>query len=236
MTRLIAATQNEAKLDALRRLIGDAAKVLPPPHDISLEDSVLRVALTAAEEGRLPPVGGGGPEGRRGTSVEGIAVAKAVAWSRALPGTMLIASDGGLLIPALGDAWEPTRTRRIAVEGASDLERAQVLLARTAHLQGDDRRISWREGVAIAKDGDVLGQWSAESAPGLLARESDPGLIARGYGFWVDTLWICPESHDRRLAELSVAERAHRGDHWSQMESDVRNFLHMNRNDSLKKD
>jgi inosine/xanthosine triphosphate pyrophosphatase family protein len=214
MKQIIAATRNEAKVEALRRLVGDAAEVSPFPHDISQEDSELRDALTSAEEGK---------------SVEEIATAKAVACSRVLPGEMVIASDGGLSIPALGDSWDPTRTRRIAAEGATDLERAELLLARTAHLQGDDRRISWREAVAIARDGEMLGLWSAESEPGSLATAADRALIERGRGFWVDSLWIIPESHDRRLAELSQEERARRGDRWSRLELKVRDFLRMNR-------
>src|SRR5215211_3390450 len=210
MTHLIAATYNEAKLEALSGLVGAAAAVSPLPPDISPEDVELRGTLTAAEAGR---------------SVEKIASAKAVAWSRLLPGNLVIASDGGLSIPALGDAWDPTRTRRIAAEGATDLERAGLLLARTSHLRGDDRRISWQEAVAIARNGALLGLWSAESEPGYLATEADSDLIARSNGFWVDALWICPESHDRRLVELSQAERACCGDHWSRLKSQVRDFL-----------
>jgi inosine/xanthosine triphosphate pyrophosphatase family protein len=217
VTKLIAATHNEAKLEALRRLIGDAAAVSALPHDISPEDVELRDALTAVEEGR---------------SVEEIASAKAVAWSRVLVGNLVIASDGGLSIPALGDTWDPTRPRRIAAEGATDLERAELLLARTSHLRGDERRISWQEAVAIARNGELLGLWSAESEPGYLATEADSDLIARSNGFWVDALWICPESHDRRLVELSQAERACRGDHWSRLKSQVRDFL----DESITKD
>jgi inosine/xanthosine triphosphate pyrophosphatase family protein len=217
MTHLIAATHNEAKLEALRCLVGDAATMSPLPHDISPEDGELRDALTAAEEGR---------------SGEEIASAKAVAWSRVLPGDLVIASDGGLSIPALGDAWDPTRTRRIGSDGATDFERAESLLARTAHLQGVERRISWQEAVAIARNGALLGLWSAESEPGYLTTEADSDLIARSNGFWVDALWICPESHDRRLVELSQAERACCGDHWSRLKSQVRDFL----DESITKD
>jgi inosine/xanthosine triphosphate pyrophosphatase family protein len=221
MKSVIAATHNEAKLEAFRRLVGESATVSPLPHDISPGDSELRDALTAAEEG---------------SSINEIASAKAVVWSRALLGELVIASDGGLLIPALGDKWDPTRTRRIAAGGASDLERAELLLARTAHLRGNERRISWQEVVAIARDGELLGLWSAESEPGMLAAELNPNLLAQGRGFWVDTLWICPESHDRRLAELTQVERTRRGDHWSRLEPNVRDFLRMNRYESIRKD
>jgi len=210
MLRLIGATRNEAKLAELRRLVGDEATVSPLPHDISLGDEKTRRALTAVEDGG---------------SLEEIAAAKAVVWSRLLPGKLLIASDGGLVIPALGESWDPTRTRRFAGESATDVERAEVLLARTADLRGDDRQISWRESVAIAKDGTLLGQWSAESEPGFLATDVDPELVAVGRGFWIESIWECPDLSDRRLASLTPKERKGRGDHWSQLESPLRRFL-----------
>jgi inosine/xanthosine triphosphate pyrophosphatase family protein len=209
---LIAATCNEAKLAELRRLVGETAKVSPPPRDPSLEDLEARPALSEAEEG---------------SSVEEIAGAKAVAWSRILPGELVIASDGGLLIPALGDAWDPTRTRRFAGADATDFERVEALLALASRLKGDDRQISWREAVAIAKDRELLGEWSAESEPGLLATDVDPDLVAAARGFWIDALWICPEPGGKRLARLNREQRAAFVDHWSQLESPLRQFLVM---------
>jgi len=214
MRQIIAATKNKAKIAALQRLLGDAAEVVPPPHDISPEDQDHATALAVAEEGR---------------TVEEIAAAKAAAWSRVVPGELVIASDGGLVIPALGDAWDPTRTRRFAGDEGTDLERAHKLVALAAHLRGDDRRISWREAVAIACNGEVLGQWSAESEPGLLATEVDLKFIEQSGGFWVDTLWICPENGNRRLLELYSEERIALGDHWSRLQSPVRAFVNMNR-------
>lgn len=210
MLHLVAATRNDAKLAALRRLGGDAVVVRPLPHDISLEDELARWALAEVEEGR---------------SVEDIAAAKAVWWSRQLPSDLVIASDGGLEIPGLGDTWDPTRTRRFAGKDASDLDRARALLARAAHLQGSDRRIAWRESVAVARDGEVIGQWSAESRPGLLADDVDPASVESGRGFWVEAIWTCPDLSRRRLASLTHEERVRCGDHWSQLESPLRQFL-----------
>jgi inosine/xanthosine triphosphate pyrophosphatase family protein len=212
MTRLIAATHNEAKLAELRRLVGESAKVSPLPSDISLEDQETRTALSEAEEGR---------------SVEEIAAAKAVEWSRILPGELVIVSDGGLLIPALGDEWDPTRTRRFAGADATDYERAEALLALASSLKGKERQISWREAVAIAKDGKLLGNWSAESEPGLLATDVDSDLVAAGRGFWIEAVWMCPEAGGKHLARLNQKECARRVDHWSQLESPLRQFLVM---------
>src|SRR5215213_1438041 len=48
---------------------------------------------------------------------------KAKFWSNKL-GAIAAASDGGLLIPALGRRWDALRTARAAGPGATDLERA----------------------------------------------------------------------------------------------------------------
>ena len=58
---------------------------------------------------------------------QAIAQAKAEAWSVAA-GIPAIASDGGLLVPALGANWESRYTRRFAGTAADDAERQRRLL------------------------------------------------------------------------------------------------------------
>src|SRR5215213_3355139 len=103
--RLIAATRNPAKVQELARLVAGLADVAP-----------------------LPNAGDGDPED--GDSFATNAGAKAVFWSRRLDGgEIVVATDGGLLIPALGDRWDPVRTRRFAGGARTDPERAEALLA-----------------------------------------------------------------------------------------------------------
>lgn len=202
--KLIAATRNPAKLSELRRVIGDAAEVVPLPRDISREFE---------------------PD-ESGATIEEIAAAKVIAWSEAVDQELsVIASDGGLLIPALGTRWDPTHTRRFAGDAADDLARVHALLELTAHLTGDDRRIGWRESIAIARNGALLGQWSAESTPGLLATEVDVAAVATGEGFWLPALWCCPEYGGRLLAELTPEEKERRDDHWRRLTEPVRDWL-----------
>ena len=199
---LVAATANPAKVAELRRVVGSLAAVSPPPDDISpqIEES--------------------------GSTVEAVAEAKATAWSRTLDsGALVVATDGGLLIPALGASWDPVRTRRFAPAAASDDERAAALLNLAAHLDGEERRIGWREAMAVARDGDVLVTWSAEGPPGFLAETVDAAAIAAGAGFWVPAIWRCPEFGGRLLAYLSPAERATRRDHWTVLGERLRAFL-----------
>jgi hypothetical protein len=199
--RLIAATRNRAKLREVARLVAGLADVAPLPVDLE-----------------------GDPE--EGSSCAANAIAKAVYWSRRIDrGEMIVATDGGLVIPALGDRWDPVRTRRFAGAARSDLDRANALLALAADLPDDRRAILWEESLALARDGVLLACWQAASEPGFLARDVDPAAVAAGNGFWIPALWICPEADGRRLAELSPAELAARSDHWSRLGIDLRAYL-----------
>ena len=205
MRRVVAATQNAAKVERLSDLIGDLAAVAPLPPDVSLE----------------PPA-----DQESGDLFTEIAQAKARTWSRAL-GTddLVVASDGGLLIPALGDVWDPLRTRRFAGGGRSNRERADALLALAAGLEGEQRRVVWREAMAVARSGVVLATWEADGPPGLLARDYDPAWLDASDGFWMPVLWLCPEYGGRRLANLTAVERAARIDHWARLGAGLRRFL-----------
>jgi len=203
--RIIAATHNPSKIERLARLVAGLADVAPPPHDIPHE------AADGAEYG---------------TSFEAIARAKAAAWSRSLASdALVVATDGGLLVPALGAAWDPVRTRRFAGEAATNRERADALLRLAAGLDGDDRRIVWREGLAVARAGRVLAAWDASGPPGLLALAYDPADLDGAVGFWIPTVWLCPELDNRRLVDLTPAEAATRDDHWSRLGRALRRFL-----------
>ncbi|MEA2530757.1 MAG: XTP/dITP diphosphohydrolase, partial [Thermomicrobiales bacterium] len=194
---LTAATRNPAKVQELARLVAGLADVVPLPPDTH---------LNAAPDTTVP---------EEGHSFEENAFAKAVFWSRRIGGgRVVIATDGGLLIPALGDRWNPMRTRRFAGESADDVGRAKALIALASELKGEQRLIAWQEALAVASDGAVLASWFATSEPGLLARDVDPAMIAGGNGFWIPALWICPDFEGRRLAELSPEELATRRDHW----------------------
>jgi inosine/xanthosine triphosphate pyrophosphatase family protein len=199
---LLAATRNPAKLAELRRLVEEQVTVDPLPNDISQQI---------------------GDEA--GGTIEEIASGKAVTVSRHVAGQLVIASDGGLLVPALGDAWQPVFTRRFAGERGDDLTRAIRLLEMATHLRGAERSIGWREAVAVARDGALLTSWSAESAPGTLATTVAAEQVEAGGGFWIPAIWRCPELGGRVLAELSADERNRRDDHWRRLAAPVRAWL-----------
>ena len=208
--RVVAGTANAAKATELGRVLAGVAAVEAAPRDISLKTLE--------------------PDVEHAVDVVDIAAAKARVWSRALlergeEDVFVVASDGGLLIPALGAAWNPLRTRRFAGEDADDRTRAESLLALASRLDGAERRIGWREAAAVARGGHVLKSFVAESPPGLLAHEMDPAGLAAGDGFWVPALWLCPEFGGKRLTELTASEREGREDHWTVLGREMRRYF-----------
>ncbi len=153
-------------------------------------------------------------EGEQGGTFAEIAGAKAIRWSRYLSETTIVATDGGLLIPALDSSWDPLRTARAAGPTATDADRAVALLELARDLAGSEREIAWTESLAVAHSGKLLAKWTATGARGELATtvSSEPEQVR---GFWVPTVWRCPEFGGRLLADLTNEERLARRDHWA---------------------
>lgn len=202
---MFAATRNVAKAAQFRELAGGLAEVAPIPRHGAELDGCL------------------GDED--GLGFEENAAAKAAGCSALVPGSLVVASDGGLLVPGLGDRWDPLRTRRFAGERATDAERASALLRLAHDLLAGERVIGWREALAVAQDGAALASWTRESPPGLLSVEFDGASLSGADAFWVPAVWRCPEYGGRLLADLTNAERRARIDHWAQLGAGLRTFL-----------
>ena len=108
---------------------------------------------------------------------------KAAAASRVAPRALALASDGGLEIPALGDAWDPLRTNRFA-PGDATASKAQQLLALMAPLRGAERAAQWVEALAVARAGRVLATWT-ERGPRCRVASAAPHDVGP---LWVDGL------------------------------------------------
>ncbi len=201
MTRvpLVAATRNSDKLALLTRMAGQRHELRP---------------LSVADEADEPAVGE-----RIGSDplVEN-ATAKAMFVSAALAGARTIASDGGLLVPGLGNDWQPARTRRFAGPGATNRERAEALLRLAAELTGDQRQIGWREAVAIAEAGRLIATFTAEASPGWLGESLSAGWDDDGQKFWVPRLWLSNRGDPRVSPGADT-------DHWDRLALLVAPFL-----------
>jgi len=196
MRTVLLATGNPAKQAKLRWLLDGLAVLLVTPDEIGLDFDAPETAGTH----------------------RAVAAEKAVAWSERAPHAV-IASDGGAHVPALGDAWTSVRTRRAAGAGATDADRADHLLGLMRGRAGADRDVVWREAVAVAEGGRLLGCWEAEGRLGRLVEAYDPAEIAGG--FWMAGLLTVPR-FDKLYRDLTDEELAQVDDAWNTLRAHVR--------------
>ena len=148
-----------------------------------------------------------------GTSFVENAALKAVAAAQVFGG-LAIASDGGVVIPALGETWDALRTGRAAGPTASDEERARHLLTLMDGHAGEERRVQWHEAVALADGGGMVQTWEAAGTEGYLTEEYDPANAVPG--FWVYSLWRFP-ALGKRYVDLTPEELAALDTTWGRL-------------------
>lgn len=197
--RVLLATANPAKQARLRWLLEGLPVAALTPQEAGLRVEVDETGATHAENAAL----------------------KAAAWSRAFGG-LALASDGGVWVPALGEAWDSLRTRRFAGEGADDRARVEALLRLMAPYRGRERRVVWREAVALAHQGNVLHVWEAQGGEGLLAEDYDPARVVPG--FWIATVWCFP-ALGKRYSECRPEELEQADDTWARLRPQVQSAL-----------
>ena len=157
-----------------------------------------------------------------GGTHEAIARSKAAEWSR-VAGMPAIASDGGLLVPALGANWESRYTRRFAGPAANDAERQRRLLELLRPYTGNDRQAAFVEALAIADGGKTIASWVVSGATGAIVDTLPEPTETQDEGFWVFPLWYFSE-YGRTYDCLTDAECAALGDHWDALRGLVQAF------------
>ena len=111
-----------------------------------------------------------------GDTHEAIARDKAMQWSSS-SSMLAMASDGGLVIPALGPRWESRFTHRFAGPAADNGERLARLLELMHSYRGEERRASWVEALALADRGRVLVSWELSGGIGYLDEQPPAGPL-----------------------------------------------------------
>lgn len=198
---LLLATTNPAKLARLRWVV---------------EELPFR-ALSAADcAGAGPAVAEDGPD------FAANAAQKALAWSAAAGGTLTLASDGGLEIPALGERWTALRTRRNAGPGADNDARTGHLLELMRDLHGEERRSIWHEALALARGSTLLRTWSATSDGGLIVEEYRPA--PGDDAFWTESIRYYPAA-GKLYRDLTGAELEALDGVWPRLRAEVRAYL-----------
>ena len=152
---------------------------------------------------------------------------KACAWCAAAGGMLTLASDGGLVLPALGEAWDALRTRRNAGENASGADRIAHLIALMRPFRGDDRRAWWHEAVSAAHgDGGastalVVRTWFARGDGGVIVEDSPADADA---AFWTESIRYYPDA-GKLYRDFSQVELARHDTVWPQLRAWVRSYL-----------
>ena len=155
-----------------------------------------------------------------GDTHESIARDKAAQWSAAAS-MLVIASDGGLVIPALGPRWESRYTHRFAGPAADNSERLARLLEMMRPHHGENRRASWMEALAIAHGGTILASWELGGGSGYLAEQPPDDSLPE---FWVFSVWRFPQ-FGASYSYLTSEQRESIDDHWARLRRLVRRFF-----------
>ena len=155
-----------------------------------------------------------------GDTHEAIARDKASQWSAAAS-MLAIASDGGLVVPALGPRWESRYTHRFAGPAADNNERLARLLELMRPYGAEERRASWVEALAIAHCGRVLVSWELTGGIGYLDEEPPTEPLPE---FWVFSVWRFPQ-YGAVYSQLTAEQKQSIDDHWARLRSLVPRYF-----------
>jgi len=103
----------------------------------------------------------------------------------------VLASDGGVDIPLLGEKWDILKNQRTVGEDKTDVEKANKLLDLMQSLKGESRKAIYYLSLALAKNGILI--WSTEQIydKGYIAEELPDRNISQG--LWMGHLWYYPK-------------------------------------------
>lgn len=137
---------------------------------------------------------------------------------------LVIATDGGVLIPSIGKDWNELLTKRFVGRGeVNDFERMDALLEMMKEKKGDERTITWKESIALASPERVLFSVEVEGDTGVLQERYNPQQYKEG--IWVCTLWSYPQFGGRNFFELNEEEKKHGEISWWKLRAKTREFL-----------
>jgi len=103
----------------------------------------------------------------------------------------VLASDGGVDIPGLGDKWDMLRNQRTVGENNTDLEKVKKLLSLMDGLKGEERKVICYLSVALAYKGNLI--WSTEGMNdnGYIIDELTSEDVPLGR--WMGHVWYYPQ-------------------------------------------
>lgn len=199
MDKILIATGNKHKREKLLWIVSGLFEKIEFPEN-------LEIKIEVEEDGK---------------TFEENAVKKAVEFSKHYDG-YTISTDGGILIPVLGNLWNGLRTKRFAGEKATDFERIEKLLELMKDKNGEERKMVWNEAIAIAKDGKLLFSKQVEGIEGVLQTEFDKSKYREG--IWVCSVWFFPQ-FNKNFFDLSTEEVSKAEVSWKKLRKATHKFL-----------
>lgn len=199
MNKILIATGNKHKKEKLSWIVDGYFEKIEFPEDLEIRIKLEENGKTFAEN----------------------AAKKAIAFSSHYDG-YTISTDGGILIPVLGNLWDGLRTKRFAGEGVSDFERIAKLMDLMKDKKNDERKMVWNEAIAIAKEGKLLFSKQVEGIEGVLQQEFDESKYREG--IWVCSVWFFPQ-FKKNFFDLAPKEVRKVEISWEKLRKVTRKFL-----------
>jgi len=154
------------------------------------------------------------------------AKAKALVHSSHFPNKIIMATDGGVKIPYLGNKWNYILTKRLSgidkESKLSDRKRVEVLLDLMKDAVSDEERmVIWEEAIVLSYNGKIIFKLIEKGSPGILLKEIPPDFAETGYG--IGYLWFCPEKR-KTYMQLTESEKVEHSIVKKQLLKKLRNF------------
>jgi XTP/dITP diphosphohydrolase len=196
MQELLLASQNPGKLEEMRLLAAGLPFRVIGPRELGISEAPDETGSSFLENARI----------------------KALAYARR-SGRLTVADDSGLSVDALGGA-PGLYSSRFGGEGASDLERNQLLLEKLRGVPPTGRGARFTSAVVLARDGKVLFEVE-EHVVGVIA---DAMRGTNGFGY--DPLFFYPP-YEATFGEVPRADKdkvSHRGKAFARLRSFLEGF------------
>lgn len=199
MKTILIATSNKHKKDKLRWIVEDYFQDIKYPDNLEAKIDVVENGSTFKENAQI----------------------KAKEYSKVFGG-YVIATDGGVLIPAIRDVWNGLHTKRFAGSDVDDFFRIKKLLEIMKDKKGDERKMTWNEAIAVAKGGEILFSKQVEGITGLLQEEFDSSKYQEG--IWVCSVWHFPQ-FNKNFFDLNEKERQEVEISWKLLKNSSEDFF-----------
>ena len=116
-------------------------------------------------------------------------------------------------------------TRRfVGKEDVGDFDRIGALLEIMKGKKGDERKIIWREAIAVANPEKVIFSSEVEGDTGLLQETYNPKQYKEG--IWLCTITSYPQFGGKNFFELSEKEKEYGEISWWKLRDQTRKFLY----------